>query len=148
MSQDNGSKSEDNERKKQEVIQHKFRTFQGMNQQMEELKEHISKVSSQIEQISEVQESIKEIHGLKQDTEILVPISSGVFIKANISDNKNFIANVGASTVITQDLEGINSIMDEQKKELIEVQSTMVKDMAELENRAISLQSELKSLIE
>jgi hypothetical protein len=38
--------------------------------------------------------------------------------------------------------------MDEQKKELIEVQSTMVKDMAELENRAISLQSELKSLIE
>jgi len=134
--------------KNQEKLQAKFVEFKQLKEQIEQLEEHIKHASGQLEQISKVMGNLHEIESLDDDTEILVPVTNGVFIKARTTDTKKFIVNIGAETAVERDLKGIEALLISQQKELSEVHARMNIDLDTTRERAIALQNELKSMME
>ena len=134
--------------KNQKEIQAKFMKFKSLKEQIDQLNEYIKKTSEKLEQVDVVIRNLDEISKLKKGNEILVPVTSGVFIKAELKDNENFIVNVGADTVIQKNVEGIKELLNEQKKELTEVNMKMMIDLDKTEDKAIALQKELRESME
>lgn len=129
-------------------LQAKFVEFKGLKEQIEQLQEYVKKTNNQIEQITEAITNIKNAHELEKGTEILVPVSNGVFIKAEVKDSKKFIVNVGSETVVEKRIEGIEKVLNTQKQEIREVQLKMVNDLDKMQDKAIKLQNEIKEMIE
>ena len=136
----------DNNKNEQE-IRGKYMELQGMKPQLEKLNENLQNIDEQLEQISQNISNLKEIHKLEKGTEILVPVSNGIFMKAKIEDNKQFIANMGSNTAVTKNLDKLVEIMLSQEKELIELRERMAADHDHMKIKAITLQTELQEMM-
>ena len=51
------------------------------------------------------EQALDDLKTTKTGTEILVPMASGIFIKAELKDNKELAINVGADTVVKKNIE-------------------------------------------
>ena len=114
---------------------------------MKQLQENTEQINNKIEEVRKVISDVSEISALEKGTEILVPVSNGIFITAKTEDTKNFKVNVGAKTVVTKDKEGVKKLLLTQKDELLQVQLQLSKDQVEVEAQAMRIQEEMKKLV-
>ena len=80
-------------------MKEQYMQFQLLQQQMEQISEHIEKLHQHNVEIEDSKEAIKELSKTKLG-EVLAPISNGIFIKANLTENQKLLVNVGAGTVV------------------------------------------------
>ncbi len=135
------------ENKDQEKIQEKYMKFQSLQEQIKQINEHLEKVDERIGELTGIINNVDEISKIKEGNEILVPISNGIFIKANAQNSEKFLVNTGAKTVVEKDKEGVRGLLEKQKIELIHMQHQMMEDLNESETEAVKLQEELQALI-
>ena len=131
----------------QEKLQQNYMMFQKLQEQMKQLQENTEQINNKIEEVRKVISDVSEISALEKGTEILVPVSNGIFITAKTEDTKNFKVNVGAKTVVTKDKEGVKKLLLTQKDELLQVQLQLSKDQVEVEAQAMRIQEEMKKLV-
>jgi len=136
-------KQEDN----QENLQEKYMQFQALQEQMKQINEHLEKVGERINDISGIIENVDEISKIKEDNEILVPISNGIFIKAKTEGSDKFLVNVGSKTVVEKNKEEVKKLLEKQKVELAELQNKMMVDLNTAETEAVGLQEELQKIM-
>ncbi|HSB50309.1 MAG TPA: prefoldin subunit alpha [Nitrosopumilaceae archaeon] len=71
-------------------------------------------------------ESLKEL-GEKKESETLVPVGIGVFVKSKISSEDKFLLNVGAGVAIEKDKNSTINFLESRIKEIeVALQETMV----------------------
>jgi len=120
---DDGNKSQhkhDDEAERR--LQQLYLEAQIIEQQLQVLQEHIQKIEQQMADIAYVLESLSDFRDLKPGQEILVPFSSGIFVKARLEDNQHFIVNVGSSVAVEKTAEETKKIILEQQEALAEAQ--------------------------
>lgn len=101
---------------------------QGMIQQIQQ---QLERVEMQLQEFETVIYDINEYTQVKEGSEILTPISNGIFVKAIATDTKTFTINIGANTlvdktsdqaikIISGQIENIKKFRDELLEEIDE----------------------------
>ena len=131
---------------KEEKLQKLYLEFQVLDQQIKQLEKQNIALSNQLMELMATNQSLEDMEKLEGKTEILVPLSSGIYAKAELKDNKNFIVNVGANTALVKDVQSTKKLMESQIDEMKKLQVNLVNQLQEHTTKAAMLEQEINTL--
>lgn len=125
----------------QKEMQQKYMEMNYMKQHLEQYNKQLEMLDNQLAEIDLIMEGLKTISQTKPESELLVPISNGIFVKAKLIENDSFIVNVGSNITVEKDMEGTEDLLKKQKSEIeggkIQVGNiieTITEQMKQIEN--------------
>lgn len=130
-----------------EEQQQKYMEMQIISQQIKQLQRQIQILQSQISEVNIAVESFNELKNVKKGAEILVPITNGVFAKAELKDSSHLLVNVGANTVVTKTIDESKKLMEDQLNELAKFHDNLVMEIQKLSNKLEELEKDLSGMI-
>ena len=133
---------------KQEQMQKKYFEYQTLEQQMKQIKEQLEMFDKQLSDLNDVRNALAEIGTIKEGTEILVPISSGIFLKAKIDATNKVLVNVGAGTTVEKPLNEASGLLDDQEVEINKAKVKLNGNAMMMGQHLSKIQQELKALVE
>jgi|TARA_B100002003_G_C13988323_1_gene477664 prefoldin alpha subunit len=116
-----------------------------INQQIQEYQKQIQQFEETIQEVRESKKSLDEISVLEEGKEILLPIVSGIFAKAEIKNTKEFIVNVGANTAVEKPVDDVKKLLDKQLEEIQKTQNNFVDNLQKLTVQSQKLKKEMES---
>jgi len=98
--------------------QEKYQQFQMLQEHIEEMTHHVHMLSQQSEELEISKNALIELAKTAEGTEILAPISDGIFIKSNLVDNKKVIVNVGSNTTVERTIPEAVTLLEQEHEKL------------------------------
>ncbi len=133
---------EEKEKKMQEL----YTQFQLLEQHIKQTQQQVTTINSQLVDLVSTTKSLDDLKNVKSGTEILVPVSSGVYVKGEIKDNENLIVNVGANTTVKKNIEDTKKIIEKQVDEMKRLQKQTIEELQHLTNQAALIENEMNKL--
>jgi prefoldin alpha subunit len=133
--------------KEKQQLQEKYMQMQLMEQQMQQVQKQLKLIEQQMQELTLTEQALNDLKNAKIGSEILVPIASGIFVKAELKDNKELAVNVGADTVVKKSIEEAKELIINQVEEITKIQEDLTGNMEKLQLSAQSIQKELQGLI-
>lgn len=133
---------------KAKELQQKYLELQLIDQQLKQIQKQIQNIDAQIVELNNTKASIEDLKKAKPNSEVLIPISPGIFFEGTIKDNKDFRVNVGADTVVTKSASETKELVDKQIKEMNELREQMMGNLQEMVLQAQVIQKDLEKLSE
>jgi prefoldin alpha subunit len=123
--------------------------LQMMQGQMDQLKQQKQAVMAKKAEIEATRNALKGIDK-NDNSEIMVPLGSGVFVKAKVADKSKIHYSVGAGVVVTKNAEDTIKYLEQQEKVTNEADieiDTQMKEMADKAQQLIgALEKEEKEM--
>jgi prefoldin alpha subunit len=129
----------------QEAMQEKVILYQILQKHLESLTQNAVMIERRYEEIEATRMALEDI-GKAMESEILVPLGSGIFTYGKITDPGRMLADAGAGVFIDKDPEYSKQLLEERKKEMEKLAQDMQSEMAEVSSRLNSLAMELEGL--
>ena len=126
----------------EEEIQQKYFEMQMLNHQATQIKKQMQTIDQQMQELSVAMESIDAIQE-STETEILVPISSGVFLKASIQDKEKLLVSVGSNITVPKSFEDTKSILENNILEIGKYKDQMKELMDRIAEKQELIQKEM-----
>jgi len=128
-------------------LQEKYMQMQLIEQQMQQIQKQLRLIEQQLQELTLTEQALDDLKNTKTGTEILVPIASGIFVKAELKDNKELAVNVGADTVVKKNVGEAKKLITNQLDEITKIQQDLTLNMEKLQLSAQSTQKELQELV-
>jgi prefoldin alpha subunit len=120
-------------------------------QQAQILQRRIDLINASLQEIALTSESLDELKNIEEENEVLMPLGSGIYVKARIIERKKVIFSLGADIVADKDITGAQLSLDQRSMTLQKaLQSTgqqlqqIANKMNELNRTAQALASKIK----
>jgi len=126
-----------------QVMQQKYMELQMLNQQLQQVQQQLQTVEQQSMEVEFVIDALENLAKVDVGSEVLVPLSSGIFVKAKLQDNKELVVNVGGNTTVTKTIPEVQEMLKKQVKELQKVKDDLAGKFTESANKMQKLQMEL-----
>ena len=111
--------------------QEKYKHFQMLQEHIEQMTHHVQMLGQQSEELEISKNALVELTKTETGTEILAPLSNGIFIKSNLVDNKKVIVNVGSNTTVERTIPEAVALLE---KEHIKIRTRVVEAEAMLQD--------------
>ena len=111
--------------------------------QLSKLQEQFRIVDTQLINLERIKESVDELQDIKTGSEMLAPISNGIFIKSRLQDNKNFIVNIGGGVTVSKNQDQLREFLDKQLNEIKKVQTEVLTRIQSLNLQADYIKKEI-----
>lgn len=98
-------------------LQQHYLKLQMIDQQMRQIQESLIQLDRQLAELEYIEQSLDELRNVKNNSEILVPISSGIFAKAELKNNNELIVNIGGSVTAEKDVDATKRMISDQMSE-------------------------------
>ena len=134
---------EEKEKKAQEM----YMEFQMLDQHIKQLQKQLEVITHQLMELSVTGNSLDEFDKIKSGKEIFVPMSSGIFAKASISNTSELLVNVGANVVVKKDVASTKKLIHNQIEEIKKIHAQLIGELEKLTNRAAHLEMELQKMM-
>ena len=131
---------------KEEKLQKLYVEFQILNQTIQQLEKQSTALNNQLMDLMVTSQSLEDIKKTKEGTEILVPLSSGIYAKAELKDSKKFIVNVGSNVTLVKDVDSTKKLIEDQINEIKKLQENLVNQLQEQTTKATSLEQEITKI--
>jgi len=102
----------------QEQVQEKLMMFQLMEKQLESMRQQAMMIEQRLMEIETTKAALKEIGSLKQGNDALVPIGSGLFIKASIREKEKVMTEIGSNIMKKKSLADARQYLGTRQKEI------------------------------
>ncbi len=99
-------------------LQQKYMELQMLSSQIRQLQKAMQMLEEQSLEIQAVSESLDTLKDSKKGTEILIPVTSGIFMKGSIEDTANLVVSVGSNVAVSKDLDSTKKLLEERQKEI------------------------------
>ena len=129
-------------------IQQKYMELQMLGQQMQHIQKQLNMIEQQTLELDSTKESIETISKTKPGTELLVPISQGIFLKTQLKDTTELTVNVGADVAVKKTIQESKKLVTDQLVEITKFQRELSDNLEKLATKAQELEKELSKLIE
>lgn len=136
----------DNEQRVKDV-QQRYAELQMLERQIKQVQGQIEQVEGQIGEIEYVQQSLRDLKDVGVGSELFVPLSSGIFVKAELKDNAFVLVNVGAGAVVKKSIEEASEILEHQAIELRTLEEERAMKGEELSGQFEKTQKQLVTLV-
>ena len=120
------------EKLNEEEIKEKFTEFRMLQQQIEQINEHLEQLNQQNIELEISINAVRELEKTPLHNEILAPIASGIFFKAELKDNIKLVVNVGSDVTVERTIPEVVALLLLQQRELtqkISEASAMLQDL-------------------
>lgn len=124
-------------------LQQKYIEMQIIDQQMKQMQKQIQLIEMQMSEITVTKEALNDLKDAKINSDILAPISSGIFVKAALADNKKLAVNVGSGTVVEKKIPEVIKIIEEQESEIKKTYDSLMAEMQKLGTKALQIEESL-----
>tara|TARA_Y100000034_G_C6797449_1_gene357554 strand:+ start:191 stop:598 length:408 start_codon:yes stop_codon:yes gene_type:complete len=114
-------------------LQERYMQFQMLHQQAMKSQQQVQQISDQINELNVIKEGLEDISKTDLETELLVPISSGIFVKAKLIDNTKVHVNVGNNVTVKKSMNQADVLIKEQIVQLQDVQHKLTSDLSNME---------------
>lgn len=131
---------------KEKKLQKFYTQFQLLEQHIKQTQQQVATINSQLVDLVSTTKSLDDLKNVKSGTEILVPVSSGVYVKGEIKDNENLIVNVGANITVKKNMEDTKKIIEKQVDEMKKLQKQTIEELQHLTNQAALIENEMNKL--
>ena len=135
------------EKASQKELQEKYLELQMIAQQRKLGEKQLEQLESQKAQLIEAQDYLDDISKTKTGTEILVPIVSGIFAKAELKNTEQLSVNVGNNIVVGKSIPEVKEMLKKQDKELADFEQQLTAQMGVFTKRATELEMEMQHLL-
>jgi prefoldin alpha subunit len=123
-----------------------YNQYQTVVNQIQYLEQQQGQIGSIIDDLSLSLTTLKGIENNPADSDIILPISNSLLIKASLSGIKEVIVNIGANVHVPMDLKEAEVIINERREEMIKFIDKMTADKTHLDGIASKLQNQLNSM--
>jgi len=130
----------------EEKLQKLYLKFQMLSQHIKQLEEKSTALNNQLMELTVTSQSLEDMKKVKQGTEILVPLSSGIYAKAELKDNQNFIVNVGSNVTTLKDVDSTKKLIQDQIDEINNIQEQLVEELQQNTSKAAILEQEINNI--
>jgi prefoldin alpha subunit len=130
-----------------EKVQEKYIELQLIEQQMKQIQKQMQLVESQVGELTTAYNALEELRKTKPGTKILVPISNGIFAKAELKDSQDLIVNVGANVTVDKNVESAKGLVREQIDEMTAFHQKLMSDLQKLGVKGSALETDLQKMI-
>jgi prefoldin alpha subunit len=115
-----------------------------LDDQIKKLNSHLETLDEQLSDINTSKLVISKFTELKHGDELRVPLTSGIYIKAELKDTKKVMVNVGANVTVEKTPAEVTEILDTQINELNAFRESLVSNMKQLIARIEEIQKQFK----
>ncbi|HLD89109.1 MAG TPA: prefoldin subunit alpha [Candidatus Nanoarchaeia archaeon] len=130
----------------QKQFQQKYMEIQICSAQIKEIQKQLQALENQFSEIISIKESLDEMSRISHGTEILVPVSSGIFATAEIKNTSNLLVNVGGGVIVEKNIEQTKQLLDRQLDEIMHIKSQLSSEAGKISQRAQVIEQDLVSL--
>jgi prefoldin alpha subunit len=127
-------------------LQEMYLNLQLLDQQIKQTQKQVQVLNNQLVELSMTKQSLDDLKEINKGTEILVPISSGIYSKAELKDNNELIVNVGSNVTVKKNIEETKKLVNDQIEELAKIQIQMNTELEKLISNATSIEKEINQL--
>lgn len=131
-----------------EKLKQKYLEVQLLNQQIKQLQQQMAMLEQQLEEAYAAKDSITEIQSVKEGTEILVPISNGIFVRAKIMSPSELLVNAGYNVTVAKTIEQGKELIDSQVTEIEKAHEYVLHQMQMYDDAMKSIEIEIKNNID
>ena len=126
-----------------EEQEQKYELLQLLDQQLKQTQKQIKTMRVQQENLIDGMRALDELDKVPTGSEILVPITGGVFLKATLVEKDTVTVNIGAQTAVQKSRKDARGLLEEQFKEIESVVEQLANDFKELYVQAQKIQGEV-----
>lgn len=137
----------ENEKTKEEKLQRKFMEFQVMEQQIKQLESTLQNLDSQLVEIKNMQSAVKEMEKVENNSETLVPVVNGIFVKGTIKESKTMFVNVGSNIIVDKTVEETVDLLEKQVTELTSMRQQFLSELQRMTDKMGSMEIELQDIV-
>ena len=112
-----------------------------LDEELKKLNTHLDNMDNQMGELEISKQIINKFSELNKGDELRVPLTSGIYVKAQILDTKNLMINVGSNITVEKTPKQVTKILDGQLTELSKYRDQLVGQMKVLINRIEEIQS-------
>ncbi len=117
--------------------------FNQLQQELEDIKERIDDVDEKLAEANELRRALHDLQDVEEGSEALVPLSSGVFLKAELLDTSTLKVNIGSGTVVEKSIPETQEMVEEHIADLERLRSEIEQDYDDIVTRADRLSQEI-----
>ncbi len=99
-------------------LQEKFVLYQLLNQRLEEIKQHATIIQHKLLEFETSKNALIELKDVKADSEMLIPLGSGLFTHGKSGSQEKILVDLGAGIIAKKSLEDASGFIDKKKKEV------------------------------
>ena len=99
-------------------LQDMYVELQILDQQIKQAQKQLEHFEQQVSELAVTVDALENLKGIKPGTKLLVPISSGIFVEAELKDNTNLKVNVGANINVSKTVDDTKKLIEEQLHEI------------------------------
>ena len=133
-------------KEKEEKLQKLYMEFQVLEQQIKQLEKQNTMLNNQLMELMMTNQGLEDTKKIKEGTEILTPLSSGIYAKAQLKDSKNLIVNVGSSITVVKDVNSAKKMIEDQIEEIKKLQENLLDQLQTQTTKAASLEQEINTI--
>lgn len=126
-----------------QVMQQKYMELQMLDQQVKQIQQQLHAVEQQSMEIEHVIDALGSLSKVEKGSDILAPLSSGIFIKGRIEDTKEVVVNVGSNTTVTKQIPEVQEMLKKQAQELEKAKKDLSARFTEFANKMQAIQGTL-----
>ncbi len=130
---------------KMEKLQQHHRQLQAIDQQMRQLQENLMHLDRQRADMVLVQQTLDDIQQTKLGSEVLMPVSSGIFVKAELKNNTELVVNVGSNTLVERTVDETKRIVTDQMGEIKKLVEELEKQLQSLAEEGLRIEKEIRA---
>jgi prefoldin alpha subunit len=121
-----------------------YTELKDLDEEIKKLNSHLEHVDEQLAELNSSKLVVNKFTELKKGDEMRVPITSGIYIKAELTDVKKMMVNVGSNVTVERSPEDVLKILDSQLMELSTYRGDIVSKMKVLIVRIEEIQKEFE----
>ena len=118
--------------------------IQYLDQKSKEIQQNLQQIDQQLGEFTVTKNALGQIKDIKEGTEILVPVSPGIFLRATLQDNQKVVVNVGSGVTVEKPVENAKDMISEQRDELEKIQSEMVEQLKNINSKIQDFEKKIR----
>ncbi len=130
----------------QQAIQEKYMEYQMMQEQLTKMTEQRETLRKQEEDLDDIKGAIENIQKTRIGSEMFVPISSGIFVKAEIKETNQVLVNVGDNIIVPKTIADAVQLIQKQHNEIENYEKTVQQNIQILLLHQQRIENELYAL--
>lgn len=115
-----------------------------LDDEIKKLNQHLERIDEQLSELNSSKIIVNEFSAFKKGEELRVPLSSGIYIKTEVTDTKKIMVNVGAGVSVEKTPKEVTKILDTQLVELSGYRERLVEQMRAMIQRIEVIQKEFE----
>lgn len=136
------------EEEKHEELKQKYMELQMIAEQIKQLQQQAQILEEQSVELNMTLQGLEDLEKTKKDKEILVPISTGIFTKAELKAGQDLIVNVGGNVLVKKDVKTTKEMTKDRIETVEKYQNDTLENLQKLAARANELEEDLTKLTE